>query len=274
MRIRRCSRGARRRRSRCPSSAGTTRLASWPPTRCAARRRSARRARSASRCAPRPSSALPRSGRRARGGARGAGSRRRRGSSMRVFSSTSARRFGPPGKRTAAREPLLDGLALAARCGARTLERRARAELAAIGVRPRTSERSGEDSLTPSERRVAELAAAGGTNREIAQKLFVTEKTVETHLGRAFRKLDDLVPATAPRRARGRSRLSLSPRRSGSAPAGLRPTLHGAITTRPKAVRPSRYAWCCGGLGECERPVDSTCSCPSATRSIRWPIMG
>jgi DNA-binding CsgD family transcriptional regulator len=44
--------------------------------------------------------------------------------------------------------------------------------------------------LTPSERRVAELAATGGTNREIAQKLFVTEKTVETHLGRAFRKLE------------------------------------------------------------------------------------
>ena len=98
--------------------------------------------------------------------------------------------FRAAGKRTAAREPLLDGLTLAARCGARTLERRARAELAAIGVRPRTSERSGEDSLTPSERRVAELAATGATNREIAQTLFVTEKTVETHLGRAFRKLE------------------------------------------------------------------------------------
>ena len=94
------------------------------------------------------------------------------------------------GQRTAAREPLLEGLALAARCGAKTLERRARAELAAIGVRPRTSEQAGEDSLTPSERRVVEIAAMGSTNREIAQTLFVTEKTVETHLGRAFRKLD------------------------------------------------------------------------------------
>ena len=94
------------------------------------------------------------------------------------------------GQRTAAREPLLEALALAARCGARALERRSRAELAAIGVRPRATDRSGSDSLTPSERRVAELAAAGGTNREIAQTLFVTEKTVETHLGRAFRKLD------------------------------------------------------------------------------------
>ena len=94
------------------------------------------------------------------------------------------------GQRTAAREPLLEGLALAARCGARALERRARAELAAVGVRPRTPEHSGARSLTPSERRVVELAAAGGTNREIAQSLFVTEKTVETLLGRAFRKLD------------------------------------------------------------------------------------
>jgi DNA-binding CsgD family transcriptional regulator len=94
------------------------------------------------------------------------------------------------GQRSAAREPLLEALTLAVRGGARALERRARAELAAIGVRPRTAGRSGVDALTPSERRVAELAAAGGTNPEIAQTLFVTEKTVETHLGRAFRKLD------------------------------------------------------------------------------------
>ena len=98
--------------------------------------------------------------------------------------------FRAAGQRTAAREPLLEGLALAARCGGRTLERRARSELAAIGIRPRATDRTGADSLTPSERRVVDLAAAGGTNREIAQTLFVTEKTVETHLGRSFRKLD------------------------------------------------------------------------------------
>ena len=92
-------------------------------------------------------------------------------------------------RRSAAREPLLEGLALAVRCGARTLERRARNELAAIGIRPRATDQSGPESLTPSERRVVELAAAGGSNREIAQELFVTEKTVETHLGHAFRKL-------------------------------------------------------------------------------------
>ncbi|HTP21849.1 MAG TPA: AAA family ATPase [Solirubrobacteraceae bacterium] len=94
------------------------------------------------------------------------------------------------GERTAAREPLLEALALSTRCGARALERRVRAELASIGVRPRTNSHSGADSLTPSEMRVAQLAAGGGTNREIAQTLFVTEKTVETHLGRAFRKLN------------------------------------------------------------------------------------
>ena len=93
-------------------------------------------------------------------------------------------------RRKEARVPLLDGLALAARCGARTLTRRARSELTAIGIRPRTTDQTGPESLTPSERRVVELAAGGGTNREIAQELFVTEKTVETHLGRAFRKLE------------------------------------------------------------------------------------
>jgi DNA-binding CsgD family transcriptional regulator len=94
------------------------------------------------------------------------------------------------GQRTAAREPLTEALTLATRCGARALERRARKELAAIGLRPRTSAHTGADSLTPSERRVVELAAKGDTNREIAQTLFVTEKTVETHLGRSFRKLE------------------------------------------------------------------------------------
>jgi len=94
------------------------------------------------------------------------------------------------GQRVAAREPLSEALALASRCGARTLERRARAELAAIGVRAGASDRDGADSLTPSERRVVELAAAGGTNRVIVKTPAATEKTVETHLGRAFRKLN------------------------------------------------------------------------------------
>jgi DNA-binding CsgD family transcriptional regulator len=44
--------------------------------------------------------------------------------------------------------------------------------------------------LTASERRVADLAAAGQTNRDIAQSLYVTPKTVEVHLSNAYRKLD------------------------------------------------------------------------------------
>jgi DNA-binding CsgD family transcriptional regulator len=94
------------------------------------------------------------------------------------------------GQRTAAREPLLQARAVATRCGARALEERARTELAAVGIRRGTAEHAGAESLTPSEQRVVQLAATGATNREIAQALFVTEKTVETHLGRAFRKLD------------------------------------------------------------------------------------
>ena len=50
--------------------------------------------------------------------------------------------------------------------------------------------RSGVDALTPSEHRVCRLAAEGLKNAEIAQALFVTGKTVETHLRSAFRKLD------------------------------------------------------------------------------------
>jgi DNA-binding CsgD family transcriptional regulator len=48
---------------------------------------------------------------------------------------------------------------------------------------------SGVQSLTPSERRIAELAATGLSNREIAAELFLTPKTVEWHLGHVFAKL-------------------------------------------------------------------------------------
>jgi DNA-binding CsgD family transcriptional regulator len=71
------------------------------------------------------------------------------------------------------------------------LNERARVELAATGARPRREAfLSGPASLTPSERRIAELAATGQSNREIAQALFVTPKTVEYHLRNTYRKLD------------------------------------------------------------------------------------
>ena len=65
-----------------------------------------------------------------------------------------------------------------------------RSELYASGARPRTAALTGVGALTASERRVATLAAGGQTNREIAQALFVTPKTVEVHLSNAYRKLD------------------------------------------------------------------------------------
>jgi DNA-binding CsgD family transcriptional regulator/tetratricopeptide (TPR) repeat protein len=91
--------------------------------------------------------------------------------------------------RSAAREHLRHAVELATICGATALAQRAERELLATGARPRRVALSGVASLTPSERRVAEMAAAGPTNREIAQSLFVTQRTVEVHLTSIYRKL-------------------------------------------------------------------------------------
>jgi DNA-binding CsgD family transcriptional regulator len=93
------------------------------------------------------------------------------------------------GNRTEAQAVLAAAHDLAQTLGASRIARRAEDELRAAGVRPRRDLGVGPASLTPSERRIAELAAAGKTNREIAQALFVTEKTVETHLGHVYDKL-------------------------------------------------------------------------------------
>jgi DNA-binding CsgD family transcriptional regulator len=90
---------------------------------------------------------------------------------------------------TEARLPLQRALDLATVCSATRVAELARAELQASGVRPRTAS-LGVDALTPSERRVAGMAAEELTNREIAQALFVTPKTVEVHLSNAYRKLE------------------------------------------------------------------------------------
>jgi DNA-binding CsgD family transcriptional regulator len=87
------------------------------------------------------------------------------------------------------REPLRRALELADACGAAGLAEDVRTELYATGARPRTTALSGAGALTASERRVAALAAEGASNRDIAQTLFVTPKTVEVHLSNAYRKL-------------------------------------------------------------------------------------
>jgi class 3 adenylate cyclase/DNA-binding CsgD family transcriptional regulator len=93
-------------------------------------------------------------------------------------------------KRSDSREYLRQGLELAHKLGATALEERAQTELAATGARPRRLMLSGVESLTPSERRVAEMAADNMTNKDIAQALFVTPKTVEVHLSSVYRKLE------------------------------------------------------------------------------------
>jgi DNA-binding CsgD family transcriptional regulator len=75
-------------------------------------------------------------------------------------------------------------------CQALVLEQRARDELTAAGARARRRALRGVDALTPAELRVAELAARDMSNREIAQALFVSLRTVETHLTHAYQKLD------------------------------------------------------------------------------------
>ncbi len=93
------------------------------------------------------------------------------------------------GETSAARDALRTALDEAIHCGAEPLARRAHDELIHTGARPRHMTTSGTAALTPTERRVAVLAAEGHTNREIAERLFVTPKTIEMHLGNVFRKL-------------------------------------------------------------------------------------
>jgi len=116
-------------------------------------------------------------------------------------------------QRAAARGPLRAGLDLAQRCGATRLTQRARDELLAAGARPRRAAVTGLEALTTRERRVAELAAIGMSNPEIAQALFVTLNTVEGHLRHVYQKLSISSRGQLPAALR-------SAVREGSAPGG------------------------------------------------------
>jgi DNA-binding CsgD family transcriptional regulator len=94
------------------------------------------------------------------------------------------------GKRQEAQKLLRQALDLADRCGGKPVAEQARAELLVTGARPRRTRISGVDALTASERRVAQLAAEGLTNRQIAQALFISMHTVSTHLGHVYSKLN------------------------------------------------------------------------------------
>ena len=95
-----------------------------------------------------------------------------------------------------ARRALEEALSLSQEFGA--LELHALAELVAAGGKPRRATTAGPRALTPAERQTAELAAQGLKNREIAQALFVTAKTVETHLSKCLSEALD--PLTSPAR--------------------------------------------------------------------------
>ncbi|MDQ1689121.1 MAG: hypothetical protein QOK42_2096 [Frankiaceae bacterium] len=89
-----------------------------------------------------------------------------------------------------ARDAASSGLALADQCGAEPLRNAAMAELHRLGARPRRAAVVGVAALTGAERRVVELVSQGLTNREVATRLVVSDKTVEKHLSNAFRKLE------------------------------------------------------------------------------------
>ena len=93
------------------------------------------------------------------------------------------------GQQQEARESLRRGLDLAQRCGAAVLAEKAHAELVKSGARPRRRAQSGRDALTPTEERIARMVAERKTNREIAQELFVSLRTIELHLTNIYRKL-------------------------------------------------------------------------------------
>ena len=93
------------------------------------------------------------------------------------------------GRRTEAKDVLAEGLSAAMNCGATALIERARNEVRLAGGHERLRALAGAGSLTPGERRIAQLAADGLSNRQIAQELFLSVRTAENTLRRVYQKL-------------------------------------------------------------------------------------
>ncbi|NMO32643.1 AAA family ATPase [Streptomyces sp. GMY01] len=117
------------------------------------------------------------------------------------------RQLSAAGQRTRAREFLREAAERAERLGAVRLRVSAEEALRAVGARSPGTARTGSAALTGSERRIAELAADGRTNTEIADSLHLARRTVETHLTSAYKKLGI--------RRRGELRDALGPDRTG-----------------------------------------------------------
>ena len=168
-----------------------TRRCRWRVRSCGWPRRSTRRRRGPSASPSGRSGCWPA----ARRGSSGCASRRRPwpGRALAVERARSLTELGAAlrrgNQRSEARDRLREASDLAQGTGAERLEARIAEEMRVAGAKPRRRAISGPDSLTPAERRVALAAATGATNREIAQDLFVSLRTVEMHLSNTYRKL-------------------------------------------------------------------------------------
>ena len=188
------------------------------------------------------------------------------------------------GRRRDAQQPLRQALDLADRCGGKVVADQARAELVITGARPRRARIAGVDALTPSERRVAQLAAQGMTNREIAQALFVSHPTVVTHLGHCYEAQASAPgPAPAVLDERGSDRPGQSPYGAHDA-RHLRPehdrtamrrrrpalTIKALPSPRPPATRcrvrrGARCRGACARQGRRPSPTDEHAARPDAS---------
>ena len=227
--------GARAPRWPTPRWASARRACAWPRRRSSSRAPSAASARSGSRCAPPASWPAAREGeallRESVDCLERAGVALERARALAELGVL----VRATGRRAEARAMLREALDVAHHAGAAPLADLAEAELRATGAKPRRVALSGVEALTASERRVAELAGDGLTNREIAQALFVTMRTVEGHLTRVFAKL---ALQLARRAARRPARAAVA-RRGAGARANVELDLETpALTERTR--KPSR----------------------------------